>query len=74
MMLNQMFQFNNGQAEKVVQLEKMEIHRDIFVIARSEEEARIKSARKMDNGYLPESYVLLKTFTLSRYWQVGEKK
>lgn len=50
--------------------EKVAIHREINVVARSEALARARAARrKLGEDSLPETYALSATFSMGKNWQ-----
>lgn len=71
--MNQLYCFTNDQAEPVIIIvqdkKKVEIHREIFVVADSESAARVKAKRKQDgeNG-LGDDYRLFRVDDLGKQW------
>lgn len=75
--MNSLYRFENDQVNDLIMVKEnpnnakekgWACHKQINVIAESEQQARMKCARKADGGILPESYHLVKVFTLSEGW------
>lgn len=74
--MKSLYRFDNGQAEPVVVLkqgkDKVDVHREINVIAESETAARLRARRTLidDAAGLPADYRVVGIFALSADWQV----
>lgn len=72
--INWHFRFNNGQPEPVVAIkvgkDKVEVHREVNVLAHSEAYARQRARRPGldDESGLPPDYALVGTYALGPGW------
>lgn len=65
--MNSMYHFSNEQKEAAVTVDKTVIHRDIFVIAVDELNARNKAKRKNED-ILGQDYKLVNVAPLGKWW------
>lgn len=72
-----LYRFENAQSEDLIMVKEnpsnekekgWSCYKQINVIAESEQQARIKCARKVDGGVLPDSYLLAMVFPLNKDW------
>lgn len=74
-MKKSMYRFDNGQPEPVTRVmvgkDKLDVHREVNVIATCEAAARVRARRALldDANGLPDSYQLVGVFALSADWQ-----
>lgn len=72
-----LYRFENSQSDDLIMVKEnpnnekekgWACYKQINVISESEQQARVKCARKVDGGVLPESYKLVNVFMLNKDW------